>query len=199
MSQIYNTGPCEMYVGTGVADALEFLGYSEQGMDLELRETFEDVNSDLLGPKIPTDVQHFQADCLITGDLVRWNEYVLQKIEDRSRQGAGGTGASLGTISKKEVGALMLAYGKCFRLLCDAPNVALAGVAGIMPDLRPYNFPAAYLHDTMKRKRGARAERVHIILRALADATNIGATASLSNSFPLYDSDRSGIPGVAPN
>lgn len=199
MSQLYNTGPVELYVGTGVDDALEFLGYSETGMDIEERETFEDVMSDLLGPKIPTDVQHFQADCLVTGDLIRWNEYVLQKIEDRSKSGAGGTGASLGTISRKEVGALMLAYGKCFRLLCDAPNIDLSSVGSIMPNLQPRNFPAGYIHDTLKRKRGARVERVHIIFRALADTTNIGATASLSNSFPLWDTDRSGRPGVAPN
>lgn len=201
MSQIYNTGPVELYTGTGSASALEFLGYSENGMQIEIRETFEDVHSDLLGPRIPTDVQHFQADALITGDLVRWNESVLEKCEDRSLNGAGGTGASFGIVSKLEVGALMLAYGKTYRLLCDAPSLDLggAGSGAIMPGLIPLNFPYAYLHDTMTRKRGARAERVHIIFRGLANTTNIGATAALPNTFTLYNNVRTGRPGTAPN
>jgi len=192
MSQIYNTGPCILYVGQGDSGELVELGFSEDGMRIAIRETFEDVHSDLLGPKIPTDVQRFQADALITGDLIRWNESVLELCEDRSAGDAG-----WGNVRIDEVGALMLAQGKTYRLLCDAPNVAFADAA--FPDMTPYNFPEAYLHDTMERRRGARVERVHIIFRALANFSNFGMTAALPVSVPLYNSDRTGRPAASPN
>jgi hypothetical protein len=179
-----------MYVGLGAGNALLFLGYSEDGMRIQLRETFEDVHADLLGPRIPIEVQRFQADALITGDLIRWNENVLQLIEERSR-----AVTAWGAVARAEVGALMLAQNKCYRFLCDAPNVGM----GVFPNMLAYNFPASYLHDVMERRRGARVERVHITQRALANFTNIGASALLAISQPLYNSDRTGIPGTAPN
>jgi len=190
MSSVYNTGPVEMYVGVGVSLALVFLGYSEDGMRIELRETFEDIHSDMLGPRIPTEVQHFQADAMITGDLVRWDDSVLQVIEDRSLGGAG-----WGVVSRAENGALLLAQGRTYRLLCDAPNVGILA----FPNLVAYNFPNAYLHDTMTRRRGARAERVHIIFRALAQFTNIGATSGVPATATLYNSVRTGKPVQGPD
>ncbi len=181
-----------MYCGLGVANALLFLGYSEDGMRIQIRETFEDVHSDLLGPRIPTEVQHFQADALITGDLIRWNENVLELIEDRSRGYSG-----WGNVNRKAVGELMLAQGRCYRFLCDAPNLDLP--TGIFPGMKPYNFPTAYLHDMMERRRGARVERVHISMRALANFTNIGASAALPAGSYLYNDDRSGLTGTQPN
>ncbi len=180
----------------GSSSTLQFLGYSETGMRIDIRETFDDIHADLLGPRIPIDVQHFQADALITGDLIRWNEGVLQIIEDRSFMGAGGTGASRGVISRQEVGALMLAQGKTYRFLCDAPNTGLA----VFPGMVPYNFPFTYMHDAMQRRRGAKVETVHIIMRALANYTNVNVSAQMPNTQPLYNNDRSGIPtATAPN
>lgn len=201
MSQLYNTGPCEMYTGTlpGSQLALEFLGYSENGMNIEFKSYYEDVNSDLLGPKIPTDIQHFQADGIISGDLVRWNETVLAQCEDRSRLGADaggtGTGAAQGVVSRLEVGALMQAYGKTYRLLCDAPSLNLSSAATLFPGMSAINWLHVYLADTMTRKRGARVERLHVIFRATVNVTNLSPSGSFSNTFTLYDGNRAGLGG----
>ena len=196
MSQPYNTGPCELYISVDNTNNLQFLGYSEQGMRIQLRETFEDVYADLLGPKVPIDVQRFHADALITGDLIRWNEGLFQLIEDRSRT-VTGAAAGWGMVARVETGALMLAQNKTFRLLCDAVNSVIQSQA--FPNMRPYNFPTVYLHDMIERRRGARAERVHVMFRALSNWTNIGTTTPLASGNVLYNFDRTGIPGNAPN
>jgi hypothetical protein len=185
-----------MYVGLASDEGLLFLGYSEDGMRIAVRENFLDYHTDTLGPKIPFDVQRFQADALITGDLVRWNESVLQLMEDRSK---GVNGLVRGVQSLAEVGAWILAQDKTYRFLCDAPNV-VSPAAAIWPNMIPYNFLAAYLHETMERRRGSKVERVHIVMRALTDfVTPDPVTGKMPKTAVLYNADRSGIPPFAPN
>ncbi len=186
-----------MYVGLDAGGALLFLGYSEQGMSIQIRETFRDYYTDTLGPKVPQDVQRFQADALITGDLIRWNESVLQLMEDRSRDVSG-----RGVLSRAEVGAWILAQRKAYRFLCDAPNsvAAINPYAALWPDMVPYNFPNAYLHETMERKRGSKVETVHIVMRALAYfAPPTDEGDELQDTAVLYNAVRTGIPVTAPN
>lgn len=76
-------GAALIYTGTGSAGALELLGYSEQGVDMDITENKEELMTDLLGTKTPQDFQDMGMMALITAPLIAVDNAVLAKVIDK--------------------------------------------------------------------------------------------------------------------
>lgn len=83
MSQIYTTGPVNLYAGLGPAAAPVFLGWSGgQGARIKKRRFWQNVHTDVSGPQLPHDKAYLGELHSINIKLGRWNESVLRIIQD---------------------------------------------------------------------------------------------------------------------
>lgn len=117
-------GPAAISVGTGSADALEALGYTEDGARV-IEETLTiDVPGDQNGgPEgIPIDVQYLGEIHIVDLLLTKWDTAIEAKLAPKIK---GGTAGQVGTA-----GLLYAGDSKSFRLLINTTN-------------RPRNYLAA--------------------------------------------------------
>lgn len=75
-------GAALVYVGTGSAGALELLGYTEQGVDMDITENKDEVMTDLMGSKTPQDFQDMGMMARIVTPLIALDTAVLAKVID---------------------------------------------------------------------------------------------------------------------
>ena len=113
-------GPCEIKVGTGAADALETLGHSADGVDIQV-DTFDlDVpgheNGGTDGP--PIDIQHFGQVHRIRMELTKFDEAVAAKIVNLYNTNGGGTAGT----EEHAAGALYAANSAGYRVLLNSTN-----------------------------------------------------------------------------
>jgi hypothetical protein len=125
---IHVNGTTAIRTGTGGSGALELLGHSLDGVDLDFEDMREFVYSDAGGGPnmLPIDVQEFGEVCTVSADLIVYDEAVFTKI--RKRPGA----AAEGQLSAP--GRLMGVNGDLYRLLIESPIEVL-----------PWNFPTTFL------------------------------------------------------
>lgn len=145
------SGECLLRTGTGGSNALEDLGYTVDGVDLEFHRHTSDVKADTGGGEegVPVDVQEMGKEAFIRAQLVSYDEAVLAKIrKDADETTEGG----LATI-----GRLLGANGHLFRLLLTSPSEAV-----------PWNFPTVYLHDSASVKLGTKRTIWNLTFRAIA-------------------------------
>ncbi len=109
-------GPCEIWVDTGTARALEFLGWSLNGITIEeiayQTPIHSDENGGDQGP--PADYQMFGHRHRILMELSKFQDGVLAKLDQRFNPNA-----SSGSVG---VGMLLGCATASFRLLLKAPN-----------------------------------------------------------------------------
>ena len=109
-------GPCEIWVDTGTARALEFLGWSLNGITIEeiayQTPIHSDENGGDQGP--PADYQLFGHRHRILMELSKFQDGVLAKLDQRFNPNA-----SSGSVG---VGMLLGCTTASFRLLLKAPN-----------------------------------------------------------------------------
>jgi len=84
------TGPSLVYVGTGSAGALELLGFTENGADIEVTKHYADVLTDIFGPLTPQDIQDFGEVAQVTAPLIAVDRTVLNKAMNRGDRAANG-------------------------------------------------------------------------------------------------------------
>lgn len=83
-------GTALVSVGTGAAGALETLGYTQDGVDIEITELTEDIITDVMG-RAPQDVQSMGMTARIVVSLIAMDRTVLAKVTgkgDRTTVGA---------------------------------------------------------------------------------------------------------------
>lgn len=95
-------GPCVPQVGTGTLNAMEVLGVTLDGGNVQLDHKEIPVHSDAGGPQAEVEIQQVGSIALIDFDLTSWDEAILTKLllatEAASTLGqAGAPGALLGT------------------------------------------------------------------------------------------------------
>lgn len=109
-------GPVEIWVGTGAAAAMEFLGYTINGAAISQTDFTTpvpgDENGGDQGP--PVDYQHFGVQYRIQLELGKFQSDVLDKVEARLNPG--------GTAGSFVPGILMKCAGKQYRVCLKAPN-----------------------------------------------------------------------------
>jgi hypothetical protein len=135
---LHVSGECLLKTGTGSVGALESLGVSVAGVDINITDHTDPVYTDTNGPRVPFDEQQFLEDATITCKLVFYDETVLSHIRSRIAILASNADGTIGAA-----GVLWGAGGNYFRLLCLSPV-----------DATPYNFPKARLKDAMRVKKG---------------------------------------------
>jgi hypothetical protein len=121
-------GPCEVWVDTGTARALEFLGWSLSGVTIEEVAYHAPIHSDEnggpLGP--PVDYQLFGHQHRIAMELSKFQDLVLARLDPRYHPdtAAGNVG----------VGMLLGCATATFRLLLKAPNFVRNYLAAVILD-----------------------------------------------------------------
>jgi len=160
MSRIVNvSGATLIYVDTGSANALEGLGYSVNGVEVELRGYFGDVPGDEHGGDQgpPIDVQYFGEIAIVRFEMSKYDSAIAAKCEPRLLGGtAGQPGAS---------GTLMFGDEKVYRLL-------LYNTGG------PLNFPRAFPRGSIEVNKGTVFSRYRMEWECHKDASGVLFNAS---------------------
>lgn len=118
-------GPCEILVGTGTSAALEHLGWTLDGAEVEeqvkLLEVFGDQNGGEEG--IPIEWQHLGLMDIITLNFTKFDTTVAQKIVQRINPGSSSYGGTIAAGTSPTPGTLLLGTTSTYRLLLN-PTVA---------------------------------------------------------------------------
>ncbi len=92
-------GAAFVYVGTGTALALELLGYTEAGVNMDIKENKREIMTDLMGDMTPQDFQDMGMIANLEAPLIAMDSAVLYKVMGRGDHTAstsptlgGGTG-----------------------------------------------------------------------------------------------------------
>lgn len=121
--QVQVAGLVTIKVDTGSAHALETLGFSVNGVDLEENIFTLDVQGDEHGGDAgpPIDVQYLGQVDIVRMELSKYDKAVLDKIRARLWN-SGFTTPAAGQVLSADIGALFFAGSKFFRLVLDAAN-----------------------------------------------------------------------------
>ncbi len=91
-------GTCFVQVGVGDAGALETLGYTEAGVDLEITEFKEEIITDLFGVKTPQDFQAMGLMARVSVPLIAYDDDIFDEISTRGDQFAIGAMSTPGLV-----------------------------------------------------------------------------------------------------
>lgn len=98
-------GTAFCYVGTGNASAMELLGYTEQGVDMDITENKTEIMTDLFGDKTPQDLQDMGMVGRMVMPMIAYDRAVMAKVisrGDRTTYGSLNTpGLPMGTNGYK--------------------------------------------------------------------------------------------------
>ena len=183
MSQGYVPGPAQVFVGVGAADALVFLGYSENGVEVNSDAAFRPVYSDFGGPDKPVDSQYMGEDATITMTLNKYNEAILKTCMQR----AVASGNVAGSIGANQLGSLMVAQSYSFQLVVYSPY---SGLSYQSATIRPcYDFGAAWLTGNVVDPISTLLKAPRIVFYAIPVWNSTALTAVLySNTTPSLPS-----------
>jgi hypothetical protein len=169
MSQGYVPGPCQVFTGTDTANpqadnspGLEFLGWSEEGVDIRFVAAYEDIVSDFGGPMVPVDTQFMGEHAFISMTLNKFNEPILLKVMGRRFGGS----STPGQIEMGGLGALMVAQQYSFQVLLNAPYASIHAYQSATA-IKCYWFKACWLHDEFSRRMSVRLSRPACVFHAV--------------------------------
>lgn len=195
MAQVYVTGPCDIWVGPNSSSggrsggSAQFLGHSERGPAIQIRDSFSPVYVDLGGPKVPFDMIYDGEDAIVSCELTRFNENVYETIADIAALQAPGFN------DPGEIGTLMLQEGSTYPLWIHFPYSAKVAyqnpASGAMP--AGYRFPAAYLQQDSLPALGTTARKMHLVWHCLRQFTVGFSNAEGYGKFTLYDFNMSAL------
>ena len=130
-------GAALVYTGTGASNALEVLGYTEDGVDIEIIENVTPIMTDLFGPETPQDFQMMGMVARITCPLIAIDRTVLAKVMGKTDR------TTVGEIGTPGIVAGVGSYA--FKVGIAAPADS------------PWTFPACIVRPGWRSKLGTRA------------------------------------------
>lgn len=179
-SQLYVPGPAQLFVGTGNSRALQFLGYTQEGVNINLRGNWLPVISDVLGPTTPIDRQFFGEGADFTFRLTEYNEQVLQAYACKTFGGVAGA------INANQSGSLLVQESLGFPFAIKCPYAVKASYSATM--VSGYYFPVTSMDDEMVPL-STRTKLPEVTVFAQWVANQVNLTASLfSNTLPSLPS-----------
>lgn len=193
-SQFFVSGPCYLWVGLGSNQAYLFLGFSEQGLTVELGQQTEDVNVDYAGT-MPGTVSLLGESIRVTGTYTRFTDSVMQQI--LSWKGPNGTA---GFGQNNILGSLMYEEGLSYPLLIFSPYSFKNQYNGTM--VPGFNIPNAIYGDTSRRTLSIRRTAPEVDFRGLPifgtqQNNEFQANTAPFNSYLLYNNMMPNpLPGV---
>lgn len=148
------TGPALVRVGTGTDNALESLGHTGQGADVQSQGFFLDVPGDENGGDAgpPIEVQYMGEIARVRLEMTKWDSAVAAKVQSRLADGTAGTPGTAGT--------LMFGDGKTIRVLLSTTN-------------GPMNFPRCFLRNPWEINRGTKYSRLVLEFEAHKDGSGV--------------------------
>lgn len=134
-------GPVLVKTGTGVANALESLGISEDGVNIEINEDIVPLKTDAAGSgNVPAELQRMNADANISMVLMAYDSALLARI----RRGVLAAGAIAdGTMLSP--GLLIGTNSNCYRIVLSSAD-------------EPWRFYTAVLRGAQRVKVGTKAK-----------------------------------------
>ena len=182
-TQIYVPGPAQIFTGTGAADALEFLGFTEGPVRLNDQAYFEPVMADLSGPRMFLDMQYMGMGSYASGELVRYDEAVLKKLEKRLK----GATALYGSGDANSIGSLMLGEGyACQVVIKAAYGSKTVFSSGNMSPGR--NYPKALFDGGIDKDISVRAKRPRFTVMGLPVFGTDGSWTLFNDTIPTLPS-----------
>lgn len=121
-------GPVQIWVNTGASGALEFLGWSLNGVSIEQIVFQSEVHCDEAGgqPGPPVDYQLYGYQHRISMELAKFQDSVLAKLDPRYNPNTAG-----GSIA---VGMLLKCATATFRVLLKGPNFVRNYLTCVIPN-----------------------------------------------------------------
>lgn len=113
-------GSCLVYVGTGSAGALELLGYTDNGVDMQVNTNRSEIFTDIYGPMTPHDFQDMGMTARVVVPFVVLDRTVLTKLLTRGDN--SGSGSTQGLLNQP---------GRVVGVSGDAVKVALSSPADV--------------------------------------------------------------------
>lgn len=144
--QVVAFGACALKVDTGTSHALETLGYSDDGVQIEEHGMFYDIPGDQNGGEggVPIEKQFLGEQHFIRATLTKYDPAIVAKLTARVYGGTAGTMATPGTLMSSN----------CYRLLLYTAQVASVSTSR--------NYLIAIPIDVIAHNRGAKASRYSV-------------------------------------
>lgn len=183
MAQPYVRGPILIYCGVGGSPT--FLGTGERAPRYSLRRSWERVMNDLSGTQIPYDYSYQGCEAFVTCKLTRWNQSVLNNVQD-----VVSGSAAAGIMGPGEVGTLMNTEGVAQPLWLQygygpggfAAKPAMSGLPG------GYKFFSAWLEGPDEHEGGTDPASVTLTWHC------VRVPGAQYGQFNLFNTDMSGLP-----
>ena len=172
MSRPFVPGAAEIYVGTGNAEALEYLGSTQGGVTITYRRGQEPVIADKGGPTVPVDMQQMGIEAFVRAKLALFNWSILVKVIPDLLAG------TFGAIAAQQVGTPLLLSNKTMRLLIYWPNGG-DSLYPSMPSAR--NFADAFVMDYAEPV-GTKYQVIPIVWHCLAAISGSDGSGTLVNT-----------------
>jgi hypothetical protein len=164
-------GPALVQVGTGANNALETLGYTENGVTMSETYHLEPIMTDAMGPKMPAEYQKFGVEYRLSKPLIVWNPTIWDKVQ--KRMGNTNTAGAL-----TAAGALVYTNSLTFRVAVTS--------ADTLED--PFYFPFAILRGDANRKLASKHGPLTVSILAhamhLATETSVAGKVSMQRALP---------------
>lgn len=169
MAKSYHVfGAALIQTGTGSAGALEDLGFTESGGDIEITYHEENIMTDVAGPATPAEIQNMGNDAVIRVRMPIVDQTILDKVlsKNDATTPAPGTEGTAGTL---------LGTGSyAFRLAIIPENTPTSE--------NPWNFKTVKLRS-QRRTEGTKATYAELVFYAWPF---LAATATSRKDVVLY-------------
>ena len=172
MTQFHVNGLATIWVDYGEGDTV--LGYSIDGVTIDMNFESEMVFTDKWGPKVPEDVLNQGQWATVRCQLVKYNNEPLQAVKERltgvtSNYGGLPNEYSDDTIA---IGALMKQCDHLITLSVDRGTTCTELGTGIEYE-GGWQFKGAYLADTDSFQVGTRVTSHDLTFRCIPDASGL--------------------------
>jgi hypothetical protein len=201
MAQLWSTGPCHLFVDAGeptpgsyvpgvgnvpgMTAPILYLGTGREAPVIITEKVHRPLYSSMRGKRVPYEWMYEGEFGIVTVNLNRWNEDVLEGIDTA----IGGTTNVPGTDESDAPGTLMLAEGASYKLWVQFPYQSLLNYTD-MP--KGYRFFNAFLTGPQPQPQmGTDGEWVRQLTWRCESVED-----PQTGQWDLYDDDMTGLPAT---
>lgn len=194
MSQIYTTGPVNIFVGANPAGTPLFLGWSGgKGARVKKNRFTQNVHTDLSGPNMPHDKSYLGEVHSINFRLGRWNEAVLRRIQDVP--GARSLVNRRGAMYPGDMGALLATQGCAWPLWLEFQYRNVPAFAdGLNAMGGGYHYALAHLTNE-DDEGGVTPRGIQLSIETIPYFDITAVSNGIRGGWVLYDEDMSAVNG----
>jgi hypothetical protein len=173
----------------------QYLGYSTDGVTIELDFKSTEILTDAWGDQIPEDVQNMGQEARVTCELVKYDTNVLEAVENRVQGAYAESEAVFGKFpnvasdGSNQIGSFMKQCGSVYPLAVERANDDCETW-----EEGPFYFYNAYLTGVDTFKVGTRATRHTLTWRCLPNCSGVLFTTNSGDVYDLFDTCADQLP-----